>query len=333
MKITRIEARSGVALGRALKLSALGVLTMSVSALIACGGFDNPTTSAPHIGSGGSAGTSSTSNGGSTTTTGGTSSPSAGTGPVASGGGGTGGDTSIAGTTSVGGTPPATAPFCSPTATPVQTRAPLPLAVTTVFTPSGYEGGDPGQNGNGQIGAVDCGADRAPGTSIGKCSKYTYTPATPATWAGVAYILGYMGFGSTGHAPLCLADGATAITFYAKGAVGGEVVGFAGGTAASMDVTLTADWKLYTIPLSGVQYNGDAMGLTDGFFWKVAPAAGTTAVVETFSVDDIQYVGGAPGGGGSGGAGGTSAGGTGGAGGAAAGAGGTAAGSGGTGGA
>jgi len=199
--------------------------------------------------------------------------------------------------------------------------------VTTVFTPSGYEGGDPGMNGNGQIATVDCGADRAPGTAIGKCSKYTYTPATPATWAGVAYILGYMGFGSAGHAPLCLADGATAITFYAKGAVGGEVVGFAGGTAASMDVTLTADWKLYTIPLSGVQYNTDAMGLTDGFFWKIAPAAGTTAVLETFFVDDIQYVGGTPGGGtgGAGGAGGSggAAAGTGGSGGAAAGSGGS----------
>jgi hypothetical protein len=222
-----------------------------------------------------------------------------------------------------------TAPFCSPTATPVQTRAPLPLAVTTVFTPSGYEGGDPGQNGGGQIATVDCGADRAPGTAIGKCAKYTYTPATPATWAGVAYILGYSGFGSAGHAPLCLADGATGITFYAKGAVGGEVVGFAGGTAPSQDFTLTADWKLYTIPLSGVQYNTDAMGLTDGFFWKIAPAAGSTPAVTTFFVDDIEYIGGTPGGG-TGGAGGTSAGGAGGTGGASGG--GTAGGTGGAGG-
>jgi hypothetical protein len=199
-----------------------------------------------------------------------------------------------------------------------------------VFTPSGYEGGDPGQNGGGQIGAGDCGTDRAPG-AIGKCTKYTYTPATPATWAGVAYILGYQGFGSAGHMPICLADGATALTFYAKGAVGGEIVGFAGGTAAAMDVTLTADWKLYTIPLSGVQYNTDNMGLTDGFFWKIAPAAGTTAVAETFYVDDIQYVG-ATGGGGAGGAGGVGGGGAGGTGGAATGGGG-AGGAGGSGGA
>ncbi len=323
MKITRYEARSSVALGRALKLSALGLLTMSVSSLMACG--STPVNSTPHIGANG--GTSSV--GGSTTTTGGSSS-SAGT--VATGGGGatgTAGDTSIAGTTTTGGTAPVTQPFCSPMANPVQPRAPLPLAVTPVFTPSGYEGGDPGQNGNSQITTADCGAARAPGTSIGKCTTITYTPATPVTWAGVAYILGYGGFGSAGHMPICLADGATAITFYAKGAVGGEVVGFSGGAATAIDVTMTNDWKLYVIPLSGVQYNTDAMGLTDGFFYKFAPAAGTTPAPETISIDDIEYIGGTPGGGGMGGTGGTEAGGTGGA---AAGTGGAAAGTGGTGG-
>ncbi|HEY4104976.1 MAG TPA: hypothetical protein VGM44_13855, partial [Polyangiaceae bacterium] len=237
------------------------------------------------------------------------------------------------GTAGTGTITPPPAPFCSPSAMPVQTRVPLPFAVTTAFTPSGYEGGDPGMNGGGQIAAGAC-TDRAPG-AIGNCAKYTYTPTTPATWAGVAYIRGYQGFGSAGHAPLCLADGATSIAFYAKGAVGGEVVGFSGGTATGQDFTLTASWALYTIPLGAATYNTDVDGLDDGFFWKIAPAAGSTPTVETFYVDDIQFVG-VTGSGGSGGAGGTGGGaGSGGTGGAAAGSGGTggaAAGSGGSGG-
>jgi len=339
MKITRYEARSGAAVARALKLSALGVLTISAATLIACGDA-NPTSSTPHIGnsSGGSSGSTSSSAGNTSSAAG-----TLGSGAAAGTGGSTGiaGDTSVAGsTTSVagstgtagtdsgtagaGGTTPVTYPFCSPMATPVVPRTPLPFAVTTAYYPSGYEGGDPGMNGGGQIAAGAC-TDRSP-TQIGTCAKYTWTPAATPTWAGVAYIRGYNGFGSNGHAPVCLADGATAITFYAKGAVGGEVVGFSGGTAMSQDFTLTADWKLYTIPISGLPYNTDASGLEDGFFWKIAPAAGSTPVAETFYVDSIQYVG-AQGGGGTGGAGGTSSGGAGGA--ATAGAGGAAAGSGG----
>ncbi|HEX3774605.1 MAG TPA: hypothetical protein VHV51_09085 [Polyangiaceae bacterium] len=317
---------------------------MSAAALVACGGFDDPPPSGTHLGgsTGTSGGSSSTTIGGTTSTAGSDTTSVAGT--FATGGGGASGvagDSSVAGTTSTAGTFTGTAgtgtvtppPFCSPTATPVQPRVPLPFAVTTAFTPSGYEGGDPGMNGGGQIAAGMC-TDRAPG-AIGSCAKYTYTPTTPATWAGVAYIRGYQGFGSTGHAPLCLADGATSITFYAKGAVGGEVVGFAGGTAMGQDFTLTADWAMYTIPLGAAAYNTDADGLDDGFFWKIAPAAGSTPTVETFYVDDIQFVGASGGTGGAGGSGGS--GGSGGASGSAgsagsAGTGGAAAGSGGTGG-
>ncbi len=337
MNITHIDARSGVALRRALKLSALGAFAVSG---LACGGFSNPTTTGPQLGSGGS-----TSDGGSTSvagftdTTGASGSFTTGGGSTGTVGGSTGiaGDTSGAGATSTGGAT-STEPFCSPLATPVQPRVPLPFAVTTAFTPSGYEGGDASMSGGGQISSAAC-TDRAPG-AIGACTEWIYTPATPATWAGVAYIRGYQSFGSAGHPQLCLADGATAITFYAKGAVGGETVGFAGGTAPAVDFTLTASWTLYTIPISGLAYNTDATGLEDGFFWKVAPPATGPAVAESFYVDDIQFVG-ATGGGGAGGAAGTGGGvGTGGGAGASAagaagsgGSGGAAAGSGGSGGA
>ena len=94
MNITHIEARSGVALRRALKLSALGVFAVSG---LACGGFSNPTTTGPQLGSGGS---TSTSNGGSTSVAGFSDTTGA-SGSFTTGGGGStgtvGGSTGIAG--------------------------------------------------------------------------------------------------------------------------------------------------------------------------------------------------------------------------------------------
>ncbi len=175
--------------------------------------------------------------------------------------------------------------------------------MSTAFTPSGYEGGDTAMSGGGQIAAADC-ADRAPGM-IGKCFKYTYTPAATPTWAGVAFILGYTGFGTAGHAPVCLADGATYINFYAKGAVGGEMVTFSAEGTANLELTLTNTWTLYQIPLTGVAYNSFASGLATGFFWKVVPPTTGTAPVASFQIDSVQYVNTGAAGGGAGGAGGT----------------------------
>lgn len=333
MKITRYEARSGAAVARALKLSALGVLTVSAVTLVACGDA-NPTSNTPHIGnSGGTSSTGGSTNGTAGTLGSGNTGNVAGTVSSTGGGGATGtaGDTSVAGSVSstagatstagAGGSTPVTYPFCSPMATPVQPRLPLPFAVLPTFTPSGYEGGDTTMSGGGQLVSSEC-TDRSP-TAISKCNTYTYTPAyakgapdggvpSDSTWAGIAFIRGFGGFGTPGHAPLCLADGVTAVTFYAKGLAGGEVVTFSAGGGPESPFTLTTDWKLYTLPLSGVQYNTDADGLDDGFFFKVGPASATDTKVLAFELDSIQYVG-SPGTGGTGGAGGTSSGGTGGA--------------------
>lgn len=87
--------------------------------------------------------------------------------------------------------------------------------------------------------------------------------------------------------------GATKLTFWARGQDGGEVVSFKFGILGSdakyhdsdhgelPDVSLTKDWKQYSIDLSGK----DLSCIKTGFVW--AMAAHSTPV--TFYLDDIQY--------------------------------------------
>jgi hypothetical protein len=334
MNITHLEARSGVALRCALKLSALGVFAATG---LACSSFANPATTTPNVGGSSSSAGASSSNGGATNTAGATDTGISGS-FTSGGGGATGiaGDTSISGSTGTAGAGviPPTAPFCNDPAAPVA-QSPLPYTVTTGFIPSGYQGDG---NFTTEIKADTC-ATRAPGM-IGSCFGFTYTPdPTTPTWAGVSFVRQWDS--NYTHPPVCVAAGATSVTFMAKGAVGGENVTFSAATAMEQSFVLTAAWAQYSISLSGVSYNTDATGLESGFFWKVAPPV-TGAVAETFYVDDIQFVsstgsGGAGGAGGTGGTGG-GAGGSGGASGSAGasgagGSGGAAAGSGGSGGA
>jgi hypothetical protein len=87
--------------------------------------------------------------------------------------------------------------------------------------------------------------------------------------------------------------GATKLTFWARGEDGGEVVGFKLGILGSdkkyhdsdhaelADVTLTKDWKQYSIDLSGK----DLSCIKTGFVWTVGP----NPKAVTFYLDDIQY--------------------------------------------
>ena len=218
---------------------------------------------------------------------GGTSTESAG-----AGGSGTAGTTSsagknaggaagsgTAGTPAAGGTAPVTA-YCDSVA-----KSPLPYTVNEGFQPSGWQGDSTAvsaapANPNG------CAA-RAAG-SVGDCTTWKFTPnATTPLWAGVTW--SKMWDANYTHPPVCLATGATKVTFQAKGALGGETVTFSAAGAAEVPFTLTNAWKEYAIPLNGVQYNTFADGVTSGFFWKVAPPTPNGAPV-TFFVDDIQFV-------------------------------------------
>ncbi len=88
--------------------------------------------------------------------------------------------------------------------------------------------------------------------------------------------------------------GATALTFWARGAAGGEVVTFGfgllgadathpdSGGAKIESVRLTDQWQRYTIPVNGA----DLRRLKTGFYWT---AAGNGAPM-AFYLDDIRFV-------------------------------------------
>jgi len=86
---------------------------------------------------------------------------------------------------------------------------------------------------------------------------------------------------------------ATKLTFWARGDTGGEVVTFKmgilgktakhpdSGSAGLENVTLTKDWKQYTIDLKGQ----DLTDIKTGFMWLAA----STGKPVAFFLDDVQY--------------------------------------------
>jgi hypothetical protein len=235
--------------------------------------------------------------------------------------GGTGGDATAgtagtatggtaAGTAGTGGTTPVVVvpPFCEG-----KTPTPLPFEVTTAFYESAWQG-DFSQIAAPPATEFDpdpCAAANRTQGATGGCSRWRYTPAAlGATWAAVAWV--NMADANFTHDPVCLATGATRISFFARGKVGGEVISVGGGGANEVAITLTPEWKEYEVPLEGVTYTTPNGVQPSGFSWKVdpAPAPAVTPVTEFF-IDNIHFVttplvGNDPGGGegGAGGAGG-----------------------------
>ena len=203
---------------------------------------------------------------------------SAGSGGKATGGAGSssGGNPGTAG---MAGSPPV-GDYCDSAA-----KSPLPYTVNDGFQPSGWQG---------DIAAIsaagidpDACATR-PAGAVGGCSKWRFTPnAVTPTWSGVSW--SKVWDANYTHPPVCLAAGATKITFQARGAAGGEIVTFSGAGGPEVPFTLTNAWKKYEISLAGVVYNTPADGVDSGFFWKVAPPTPGGGAV-TFFVDDIQII-------------------------------------------
>lgn len=223
--------------------------------------------------------------GGTTSTAGsGGASSAAGTngtaGKAAGGATGTAG-TGTAGTNGAAGTNAGTA-YCD-----TRAKSPLPYTVNEGFQPSGWQG-DSAAISAAPVAPDNCAAAARTAGAVGNCSTWRYTPnATAPLWAGVAW--SRVWDANTTHEPVCLAAGATKITFQARGAAGGEKVTFSAAGAAELQFTLTNAWKEYEIPLAGVVYNTPAEGVSSGFFWKVVPPTPNGAPV-TFFVDDIQFV-------------------------------------------
>jgi hypothetical protein len=144
-------------------------------------------------------------------------------------------------------------------------------------------------------------------TQVGVCHKFTYdwapdaSATTPVGWAGVEWQYPVNNWGTqVGYG---IPAGATKVTFYAKGAVGGEVVTFAagGGSTACSSLccdtaggstmeTLTTTWTQYSFPITGT-YTG---GVIAGFVWTAAASSqiggeAGAATSMTIYIDDIEW--------------------------------------------
>jgi hypothetical protein len=179
-----------------------------------------------------------------------------------------------------------------------------PLPVEPTFNPGGYFAKD-----NADIAeSADC--PDMPSTALStQCRTWTYTPNTAADtangefFAGVFWLYGSQNWGTTPGAPM--PPGYTSVSFWAKGADGGEQVAFwvgglkgmpyadafqapsPGANGAVAPTTLTGDWAQYTISLAGVDYSGGVLG---GFAWSASydPEGGAPSPIK-FYLGGIQW--------------------------------------------
>jgi hypothetical protein len=134
---------------------------------------------------------------------------------------------------------------------------------------------------------------RAP-SPVGTCYAITYTPANTSAGFYWEYPDKNLGL-QTG---LAVAEGATKLTFWAKGGAGGEAVTFGAGGgppagiangpygdtfSASQTITLTTAWAEYTIPLNVSSYGPVLSGFD---WWLLAKSTDTLQ----FSIDSIEWV-------------------------------------------
>ncbi len=210
----------------------------------------------------------------------------------------------------------------------------LPFAVDSKFVASGYEGDAVGLAPNPgaismptKMGDATCNGMPRGGNGLGTCHTVIYTPLAPSTpigypmgatamgWAGVAWQYPVNNWGtSPGYV---IPAGATKVSFYAMGAVGGESVSFwagsiaPGGTLCSDPfmsganpttmVTLTNAWTQYTMPITGAYASGvltafgyslanqQVAGATDAGATEGGADGGSGYATVTFYVDDIEW--------------------------------------------
>jgi hypothetical protein len=166
----------------------------------------------------------------------------------------------------------------------------LPFVVDSEYSPTGIYG-------TGTAATTStCTVVRASAAAKGNCHLATYTTTGGSLFAGTFWQNNF-NWGTQGGFPI--PQGATKVTFFARGAVGGEKVRFiAGYTGTPTPLTpctdsirgnlgpmaLTATWTAYSMPLTG----GYPEGVLGAFGWEAsAPDAGVLTVA--FYVDDIQY--------------------------------------------
>ncbi|MEM6314020.1 MAG: hypothetical protein AAF743_08020, partial [Planctomycetota bacterium] len=164
-------------------------------------------------------------------------------------------------------------------------RAALPLAIVGDDVPGAYVP-------SGWMGAVAAltmdERDTTDPHTGATALKFAYTAADG--WAGVVWQSPANDWGNVaGGFDL---TGATKLTFWARGADGGETIGFGIGgiepdkpffdtATADLEVTLTDQWKRYEIPLAGK----DLSRIKSGFRWSAAANGKPFA----FYLDDVRY--------------------------------------------
>jgi hypothetical protein len=191
--------------------------------------------------------------------------------------------------------PPDSAGDVSPVCSAGAAIGTLPFAVDSQFAPTGAFGDmTPAESTSSAC------PSRASATAKGLCHTVTYTPHANGMFLGVFWQDNFNWGTQGGYA---IPQGATKVTFSAKGMAGGEKVSFiAGYTGAATSTTpctdtvhansnalsLTTTWTTYTMTLSGSYPNG----VLGAFGWEANEPAGTTGAAQpavTFYVDNILY--------------------------------------------
>ena len=198
-----------------------------------------------------------------------------------------------------GGAPPAA--DSGPAAEAGGAGIPLPFYVSNQFVPTGFMGDSQASMSAVTLAhdATTCKTPRQPGAG-GDCFTATWAPKlgdAGAAWAGVYWQSPANNWGAKpGKA---IAPGAKTVSFYAAGAVGGEIIQIsagginANGASATLPygdtftvklpaITLTPTWTKYQLSLQGASYSS----VLGGFCWVVSTTASESV---TFYIDDIQW--------------------------------------------
>lgn len=179
-----------------------------------------------------------------------------------------------------------------------RTSTALPFTVDDFFVPSGFMGD--GETPDNVIMLPDaspdsdktCGGARALPAAVGVCHQVRYAKSGSMLWAGVFWQSPAGNWGDQlGYA---IPSGATRVTFYAKGATGGEVVKFVAGIQGSLahsdpfkiehEFKLTAQWTGYSLDI-GTTYNQ----VIGAFGWVASGDPAGVTLPMSFMIDHIRW--------------------------------------------